>query len=72
MQVQRRARAKLLAIEVAGRLDDLDLRASPGNRLEALYGARRGQHSIRVNEQWRVCFVWRSGEAWEVGIVDYR
>jgi len=55
---------------VAVRLDDL--RAPPGNRLEALYDARRGQHSIRVNEQWRVCFVWRSGEAWEVGIVDYR
>lgn len=56
MQVQRRARAKLLAIEVAVRLDDLNLRASPGNRLEALRGDRRGQHSIRV---------------WEVKIVDY-
>ena len=49
-QVQRRVRAKLLAIEVAVRLDDLDLRASPGNRLEALRGDRRGQHSIRVRE----------------------
>ena len=69
MQVQRRTRAKLPAIEVAVRLDDL--RAPPGNRLEASRGDRRGQHSTRVDEQWRVCFVWRSGEAWEVGTVDY-
>lgn len=69
MQIQRRARAKLLVLEAAGRLDDL--RAPPGNRLEALRGDRRGQYSIRVNEQWRICFAWRDGEAWEVEIVDY-
>ena len=60
---------KLLSIDAAGRLDDL--RAPPGNRLEALRGDRRGQHSIRVNDRWRVCFVWREGAAWEVEIVDY-
>ena len=69
MQIQRRARARLLAIEAAGRLDDL--RAPPGNRLEVLRGGRRGQYSVRVNEQWRICFVWRDGDAWEVEIVDY-
>ena len=68
-QIQRRARAKLLMIDAAGRLDDL--RVPPGNRLEALRGDRRGQHSIRVNDQWRICFAWRDGEAWDVEIVDY-
>ena len=48
-----------------------DLRSPPGNRLEALRGDRQGQHSIRVNNQWRVCFVWRSGNARDVEIVDY-
>jgi len=48
-----------------------DLRLPPGNRLEALKDDRHGQHSIRVNDQWRVCFVWRDGEAHEVEIVDY-
>jgi toxin HigB-1 len=68
-QIQRRGRAKLLAIDAAKRLDDL--RAPPGNRLEALHGNRAGQHSIRINEQWRVCFAWHDGEAWDVEIVDY-
>ena len=67
--IQQRARLKLLALDAAGRLDDL--RAPPGNRLETLRGDRRGQHSIRVNDQWRICFVWRDGSAWEVEIVDY-
>jgi proteic killer suppression protein len=53
----------------ATRLDDL--RLPPGNRLEALRGDREGQYSIRVNDQWRVCFVWREGVAYEVEIVDY-
>jgi proteic killer suppression protein len=53
----------------AMRLDDL--RVPPGNRLEALRGDREGQHSIRVNDQWRICFVWREGLAYEVEIVDY-
>ena len=56
-------------IDTAGRL--ADLRAPPGNRLEALRGGRRGQHSIRVNDRWRICFVWRDGAAWDVEVVDY-
>jgi proteic killer suppression protein len=63
------ARRKLGYLNAAGRLDDL--RSPPGNRLEALTGNRAGQHSIRVNDQWRVCFVWRDGKAEEVEIVDY-
>ena len=47
------------------------LRVPPGNRLEALSGNRQGQHSIRINDQWRVCFVWADGHAQEVEIVDY-
>ncbi len=69
LQIQERARAKLLAIDAAKRLDDL--RQPPGNRLEALAGDRRGRHSIRINDQWRICFVWRDGEAFDVEIVDY-
>jgi len=48
-----------------------DLRLPPGNRLEALHGDRAGQHSIRINQQWRICFVWREGNAHDVEIVDY-
>lgn len=48
-----------------------DLRVPPGNRLEALTGDRKGQHSIRINDQWRVCFVWTDGDATNVEIVDY-
>lgn len=48
-----------------------DLRVPPGNRLEALQGDRKGQHSIRINDQWRVCFVWVDGDATHVEIVDY-
>jgi toxin HigB-1 len=68
-QIQSRARAKLLAIDAAKLLDDL--RILPGNRLEALHGDRRGQHSIRINDQWRICFEWREGAEWSVEIVDY-
>ena len=53
----------------AGRLDDL--RVPPGNRLEVLKGDRTGQHSIRINDQWRVCFRWTEGDAEDVEIVDY-
>jgi toxin HigB-1 len=67
--IQRRARAKLLAIDAASMLSDL--RAPPGNRLESLHGIRKGQFSIRVNDQWRICFVWRDNQAWDVEIVDY-
>jgi proteic killer suppression protein len=48
-----------------------DLRAPPANRLEALKGDRSGQHSIRINDQWRICFIWREGHAHQVEIVDY-
>jgi proteic killer suppression protein len=68
-QIQRRARAKLQMLDAAARLDDL--RVPPGNRLEALSGSRAGQHSIRINDQWRICFVWHAGEVWNVEIVDY-
>jgi proteic killer suppression protein len=68
-QIQRRARAKLQALDAAKWLDDL--RVPPGNRLEALGGGRSGQHSIRINDQWRVCFAWGEGEVWDVEIVDY-
>lgn len=55
-------------LQAASRLEDL--RVPPGNRLEALKGNRRGQHSIRINDQWRICFVWNDG-AEQVEIVDY-
>ncbi len=48
-----------------------DLRIPPGNRLEALKGSRKGQHSIRINDQWRICFRWIDGDAHDVEIVDY-
>ena len=67
--LQRVALRKLTRLDAAESLDDL--RVPPGNRLEALRGDRRGQHSIRVNERWRVCFVWRAGDAHDVEIVDY-
>lgn len=51
--------------------DLIDLRSPPGNRLEKLRGDRGGQHSIRINQQYRVCFVWRGGDAYQVEIVDY-
>lgn len=60
---------KLVAVDAAEALDDL--RRPPGNRLEKMRGDRGGQHSIRVNDQWRVCFVWRDGDAYDVSIVDY-
>ncbi len=48
-----------------------ELRVPPGNRLAALKGDRQGQYSIRINDQWRICFVWRGGDAYDVEIVDY-
>lgn len=63
------ARRKLLLLERAMQLEQL--RSPPDNRLEALRGDRRGQHSIRVNDQFRICFVWREDGAHEVEIVDY-
>ncbi len=67
--IERVARRKLVVLDAAERLDDL--RAPPGNRLEALRGDRAGQHSIRINDQWRICFRWRDGAADDVEIVDY-
>ena len=63
------ARRKLRQLEIASRL--ADLRVPPGNRLEALKGKRSAQHSIRVNDQWRVCFRWSDAGADDVEIVDY-
>ena len=60
---------KLAVVDAAERL--ADLRVPPGNRLEKLRGDRTGQHSIRVNDQWRVCFRWKDGDAFDVEIVDY-
>ena len=67
--IERTARRKLRYLDAAGRL--ADLRVPPGNRLEALTGDRDGQHSIRINRQWRICFRWRAGNAFDVETVDY-
>ena len=67
--IERVARRKLLYLHRARRLEDL--RVPPGNRLEALKGDRKGQHSIRINDQWRICFRWKNGDAFDVEIVDY-
>lgn len=66
---ERPARRKLLYLHRARTLEDL--KVPPGNHLEALKGNRRRQHSIRINDQWRVCFTWKDGDAHEVEIVDY-
>ncbi|KAF1724384.1 type II toxin-antitoxin system RelE/ParE family toxin [Pseudoxanthomonas japonensis] len=63
------ARRKLRMLNNAATLDDL--RVPPANRLEALKGDRKGQYSIRINDQWRVCFRWKDGDAHDVEIVDY-
>jgi proteic killer suppression protein len=60
---------KLAILDAAERLEDLQV--PPGNRLEKLKGEREGQHSIRINDQWRICFRWSEGDAYEVEIVDY-
>ena len=67
--VQRVASRKLVLLDAAESLDDL--RVPPGNRLEKLTGDRAGQHSIRINDQWRLCFRWSEGEAYDVEITDY-
>jgi len=67
--IQRRARVKLEIIDAADRLEDL--RIPPSNHLEKLSGQRQGQHSIRINNQWRICFRWRNGDAYDVETVDY-
>lgn len=67
--IERVARRKLLQIHAATEL--ASLRIPPGNRLEALKGDRKGQYSIRINDQWRICFVWQEQGAHQVEIVDY-
>ncbi len=67
--IERAARRKLLLLHRSAPLRDLAM--LPGNRLEALRADRKGQHSIRVNDRWRICFVWREGDAFDVEIVDY-
>ena len=67
--IERPARRKLRLLDAAIVRDDLAI--PPGNRLEALVGDRVGQHSIRINRQWRICFRWSSGDAFDVEIVDY-
>ncbi len=65
----RSALKKLLLLDAADSIQDL--RSPPGNRLERLTGNRKGQHSIRINDQWRLCFEWKAGRATNVEIVDY-
>ncbi len=67
--LQRTMLRKLVVLDAADALQDL--RSPPGNRLEKVRGSRAGQHSIRVNDQWRTCFRWRDGDAHDVEIVDY-
>ncbi len=67
--IQRKGRMKLNILDAAETIDDL--RIPPGNRLEKLSGDREGQHSIRINQQWRICFRWDNGDAYEVEIIDY-
>ena len=66
---ERQAQRKLAELDAATSLNDL--RAIPGNRLEKLKGDRKAQHSIRINDQWRVCFLWKDGNAHDVEIADY-
>jgi len=67
--IQRQAERKLQLLDMAATIDFL--RSPPGNRLEALGGDRAGQHSIRINQQWRICFRWESGDVFDVAITDY-
>ena len=68
-ELQRKARTKLALINDTARLEDVSV--PPGNRLEALKGDRKGQHSIRINKQWRICFRWEGKDAFDVEIIDY-
>jgi proteic killer suppression protein len=67
--IQRVAMRKLRMLNRAENLNDL--KVPPGYRLEALKGKRKGQHSIRINDQWRICFIWQDKDAWDVEITDY-
>ena len=67
--IQLKARQKLVLLDAANELSEL--RIPPGNRLEELKDDRKGQHSIRINDQWRICFIWKEGNAFQVEVVDY-
>lgn len=67
--IQVNARQKLVLLDAAVELTDLIV--PPGNKLEELKDDRKGQHSIRINDQWRICFIWKNGDAYDVEIVDY-
>jgi proteic killer suppression protein len=67
--IQHHARSKLIMLDAAPEINVLSI--PPSNRLEALKGDRKGQHSIRVNDQWRICFKWKAGDAYDVEITDY-
>jgi proteic killer suppression protein len=69
IQIRERASRKLILLNAVEALQEL--KVPPGNRLEKLKGDRSGQHSIRINDQWRICFIWREGNAYEVEITDY-
>jgi len=69
VEVQKVGLRKLRMLDAAATLEDL--RVPPGNRLERLRGDRSGQHSIRINDRWRICFKWQDGDAYDVEIVDY-
>ena len=69
LPLQKTARRKLISLDEAEEL--IDLASPPGNRLEALKGRRKGQHSIRINDQWRICFRWKDNRAHDVEIIDY-
>jgi toxin HigB-1 len=68
--IERIALRKLLQLHAATELQTFS--SPPGNRLQALRGSRKGQHSIRINDQWRICFTWRDGHCYDVEIVDYQ
>ena len=67
--IQNIARKKLIILDAVTEIEDL--RVTPGNRLEALKGNRKGQYSIRINDQWRICFKWKDGDSYHVEITDY-
>ncbi len=68
-EIQHQARRKLILLDAATEINVL--RIPPGNRLEALKGDRKEQHSVRINEQWRICFTWKAGDVYDVEITDY-
>jgi len=68
-EIQRKAQIKLEILDAAEKLNDLNV--PPGNHLEKLSGSRHGQYSIRINDQWRICFIWKDSDAYNVEIVDY-